>query len=144
MSNYKVLFVDDEPEWCSLLHEALCEGFQVVVKNSADDAIAYVNDHLDIEGIVMDVMMPSPGGADDQTNHGLETGIFLIEQFREYILANKCPVIVVTNRDLDLIEQRLRAIGLPNDLMKFRSKSDFSRKPILLAVLLKQLIDSNR
>lgn len=144
MSSSKILVVDDEPEWYSIFLEPLAEAFQVEFKDSADDAILYMQSHNDIKGFVVDIMMPPPKGTNFGVYESLETGVFLIERFRDYIINNSCPVIVVTNRDSDSIHKRLLDVNLPYNLLMVRSKSDFSKRPILLAILMKQLIDSTQ
>lgn len=141
MSESKILFVDDEPEWCGLYLEALGAGFDVVLKHSAAEAIEHVHNHMDIEGIILDIMMPTPIGiSSSKTNRGLDTGVWLVEQLVDYILVHKCPVIIATNREKSNFEARLSKLALPPELLQVKMKNDL--KPSILAVMMKQLIRS--
>ena len=144
MEDRNVLFVADEPEWCSTYLESLAEAFRtVIVKHDASQCLKYCEDHLDIDALIVDVMMPTPiNVSSTETNSGLETGIYLIEQLRDYIMNYRCPIVVLTNRGRDLFMERFTTISLPKELWEIRQKGGTPSRG--LPVLVKQLIDSNR
>ena len=139
----KILLVDDEPEWCGPYLEILAVGFEVIVKHSAQAALDYVETHLDIEGVILDVMMPTPQGVSTSlTNRSLDTGIWMVGELKEYILGHKCPVIVITNREKRLFQERLDTHKIDLNLMVVKMKSEIN--PNMLAVIMRQMIDSNK
>lgn len=141
MGDPKILFIDDEPEWCGPYLEVLHQGFEVIVKHHAQAALDYVESHQDIEGIIIDVMMPTPiNVSSTKTNNGLDTGVWVIEQLHGYIVAAKCPVVVVTNREKSSFNARLGEVGLSSELLQVKLKSEINAK--LLAVMMRQMINS--
>jgi two-component system response regulator HydG len=59
----RVLLVDDEPSFCDLMASRLTKrGFDVLVRTSADEALAVV-DHAPLDVVVTDLNMPGIDGA---------------------------------------------------------------------------------
>jgi hypothetical protein len=73
----------------------------------------------------MDVMLPTPEGvADSATEDGFTTGIYLVGELMEYILRNRCLVVFLTNRDLDIIEECIEESGLPREVIEIVPKCE--------------------
>jgi CheY-like chemotaxis protein len=137
----KLLFLDDEPEWQGDYLEDLDDLFEVIPFHEAERALKYFDEYADVEAIVLDIMMPTPIGVSSAaTNEGLDTGIWFLEQISDYIRAQRCPVILLTNRDKESYSDRLKQIGLPRELCEVRLKKQTSSEQ--LPILARQMINA--
>ena len=124
-----VVFIDDEIFWARGYVDALSERFRVSAIQDAVNAISFVNEHDDIDAIVVDVMMPTPAGvAPEDVEDGLTTGIWLIKQLGPYIKRNRIPVFVLTNRAGDTVQEAIDALDFPEGLVTVHRKIDTPRK----------------
>ncbi len=93
-----VLLIDDNRLPMDYYVKALRqEGFKVQHCLGTDAALNFVEtEGSEIAVIVLDIMLP-PGKTykDEDTNEGLRTGVFLLEDIRKY--CPKKPVVVLTN-----------------------------------------------
>ena len=95
MSKFKILFIDDEPNYVQEYVEYLQEfGVDVKLETTAEGALAFIESHSDaVDAIVLDMMMP-PGETYSaaSTDDGLITGLRLYQDIRE-----KCgPSLLIT------------------------------------------------
>jgi CheY-like chemotaxis protein len=144
MMALKILFVDDEQfrvgKWKRRLSEG---GFAVIPFDSVVEVLKYCDDNSDIDGMILDVMMPTPEGIPESiTEDGNSTGIYLLQQLREYIEAHRLPVVVVTNRQFDEVSERVNEVGFTDGLVGVCHKPNTT--PDELYILLKQLTEKWR
>ncbi len=99
----KILLIDDDflpmQYYVSKLNK---EGWEVIHLKDADKALEYliqasnVNSN-DIALVLLDVMLPyGKKYTSEETEEGLKTGIFLLEDIRRY-LGDEVPIIILTN-----------------------------------------------
>lgn len=106
-----VLLVDDDNLPMQYYVKALKQkGFKVEHCLEPDSALDFVKKRgEEIVAIILDIMLP-PGKTyqDKDTNQGLKTGVFLLEDLRKY--CPNIPVVVLTN------------VRNPNTLDEFKDK----------------------
>ena len=128
LTNRTILFIDDEKYLLNYYIEAVeGAGYKAVFCSSADEGLAYIRDrHAEIDLIVLDIMMPTPkGAAASETNDGLDTGIWLLQQARELIEEATIPVIVLSNRSKVTLESLVaERILLPDGLVLVATKTE--------------------
>ncbi|HET6323838.1 MAG TPA: hypothetical protein VFG04_03990 [Planctomycetaceae bacterium] len=143
MAREKILFLDDERIWCGPYLERLNDLFEVAVFHEVKLALDYFEHFQDVEGLIVDVMMPTPPGVSlSETNKDLATGIWFAEKMRDYVLAHLCPIIFLTNRGEENFGDRLAQMALPTNLYEVRNKRDTSSTA--LPVIVKQMINAAR
>ena len=77
-------------------------------------------------------MMPTPSSVpEDVTAGGLITGIWLLQEIAVWITENSIPAIIMTNRELDLVQSAVNMIDLPQGLVEVRRKLDTNRNLLL-------------
>lgn len=129
MAMPKVVFVDDDKFYAYTWIEALRERYSVDHFSAADKARNNIPLTPKIQCIVLDVMMPTPMGvAEDETADGLETGLWLLRELRDFLQEGLIPVIVLTNRASEVIRQKIVEMNFPDDLVEVRFKLDVSSK----------------
>jgi len=100
MEKKRILMIDDDKLPMEYYIRSLEKNnFEVKYFVRPDDAFAYLDKekpHIDI--IMLDIMLP-PGEKyrGKQTNQGLRTGIFVLEDLRDYEDYSSTPVILLTN-----------------------------------------------
>ena len=112
MEKYKVLVVDDEEDICEILQYNLTKaGYEVVVSNSAEDALYKLRDEFHI--ILLDIMMEGISG--------LKFAQFLREEYN-----NNIPIIFVS------------ALGKEEDVLQGFNKGgdDYISKPFSIKEVL--------
>lgn len=121
-----VLFVDDEGFWAKPYRERLEDAFgHIHFCDDVDEARDYFAKTLTIDILLLDVMMPTPEGADPQeTNSGLDTGLWLLKQMRDELIRRRVPVIMLTNRRRSIVDDGVRALDFPEGLVEVRLKQD--------------------
>lgn len=83
---HKILLVDDDRELTSLLKELLeMEGFEVIVADDGEKALAVIDNSIDL--LLLDVMMPRKNG---------------IDTLKELRQQHQTPVIMLTARGSEL------------------------------------------
>ncbi len=120
----EVLFIDDEKFYARPYVEALEEnGFIVHSCFRAEDAAKFLQQNPQIGCIVLDIMMPTPPGVPaSETNQGLDTGLYLLSKFADDVTSKRYPVLILTNRNPEAVEQGLGRLGLPEFLVEIRRK----------------------
>lgn len=106
----KVLFIDDERHKLAYYIEAVEEAdYEVEFCETAALGLARLRERCaEFDLVILDVQMPTPGGITPvDTNNGLETGFWLLRQARELIETNTLPVIIFSNRSLDVLDTAL-------------------------------------
>ena len=129
-----ILFIDDEPRFIAPYIDAFkLSQFDVVVKDSVDEALEFIKKNKDdIDVVMLDIMMP-PGrilkGSD--TKEGLRTGLRFIELMKE--IDEQIPIVCLTNAD----SKKFRKIDHSNYLI-------FEKKEIDPWELLDKMYDIKR
>ena len=120
-----VLFVDDEGFFAKPYRMELEKKFTVLYRDSAQDALAALQEHAEIAAVVLDVMMPTPDGvAETATSYGLDTGLWLLRQITPRIAAQPLPVVILTNRSRSLVQDTITEIHLPAGLVEVKTKPE--------------------
>ncbi len=121
----RVLYVDDEPNYAKFYVKKVEELFEVTYVEEADKALAILSEQAgSLAAVVLDVMMPVPPGADDhETDSGFETGLWLLDMFqkrnnRQYPF----PVVILTNRRVDLIRTGMERRSLDSSVISIHRK----------------------
>lgn len=102
--SYKILLVDDEPDFLSVIRMRLSKaGYDVVCAHHGKDALDKIKiRHPDI--IIADVMMPVMDGVD------------LYQELKNNEVTRDIPVIIMTVKDK--LEKSFRAVGIENFVAK--------------------------
>ncbi|MDR9485936.1 MAG: response regulator [Sediminimonas sp.] len=84
---FRILHVDDDVLFCEFVQAIFTEeeGYEVVSRQSADDALASVED-LQPDVIIVDIMMPTTGG------------LVLVQELRQIPATAQTPVILLSAR----------------------------------------------
>jgi len=119
----KLLFVDDEKYFSTRYLEALAENFEVEHRAGAGEALQYLKHEGLPAAMVLDIMMPTPQGVpESETNHGLDTGIWLLKELKSIWNPWRLPVFILTNRRLDSVRERLAGLALPEAYLRLNAK----------------------
>ena len=132
MSKPTVIFVDDDRFYAMHWIERLRDRFEVEHYVDAGDARKAILQSGQIRCLIIDVMMPTPSSVpEDVTAGGLITGIWLLQEIAVWITENSIPAIIMTNRELDLVQSAVNMIDLPQGLVEVRRKLDTNRNLLL-------------
>ena len=132
MSKPTVIFVDDDRFYAMHWIERLRDRFEVEHYVDAGDAKKAILKSRQISCLILDVMMPTPSSVpEDVTMGGLETGIWLLHEIADWITENSIPAIIMTNRELDLVQSAVDMINLPPGLVEVRQKLNTNRSRLL-------------
>jgi len=122
----EILFIDDE-EYKTVRYRQHLErrGSVVHYCERAEDAKQRMDDNPNINAIILDIMMPTPQGVSDAvTNQGQDTGLWLLVKIEEYVLSKPRPVLILTNRNVQAVEEGLKVLKLPPFLVDVRRKCE--------------------
>ena len=103
------VMIDDDRYWTLSYRQALKEhGVKVVYTDNVKDGL-YAASDPEARVLVLDIMMP-PGENYDpaEVEEGLSTGILVLRDLGASVKAGRLFVIVLTNRDLSAIQERIR------------------------------------
>lgn len=121
----RVLYVDDEPNYAKFYVKKVEESYDVTYVEEADKALAILSEQSgSLAAVVLDVMMPVPPGADDhETDSGFETGLWLLDMFqRGNNRTYPFPVVILTNRRVDLIRTGMERRNLESSVITIHRK----------------------
>lgn len=120
----RILFVDDEGFFARPYIEKLEKTFDVHFCDSADEALQRINSDNKLKVVVLDIMMPCPTGiAATVTSDGLSTGLWMLKQIRELMVGRGLPVVILTNRMLNAVQEGVDQLDLPEGLVEILPKS---------------------
>lgn len=123
-----VLFVDDDAFWAQLWIASLEETFDVFHFGAALPALEHLDSTNVISCVVLDVMMPTPTGvADSETANGFETGLWILRRIARRVKTQPLPVVILTNRDTDQIDESLADFRFDQGLVVVRHKTNTNR-----------------
>jgi CheY-like chemotaxis protein len=138
-----IIFVDDEKYWSGPYVRELEKTYEVLYRKTAVAGREAVLAHSGAKLLVLDIMMPPPSEVpESETESGLATGIWLLEEVRKVIIERPLPVIVFTNRNVPAVEQGLADVPLPKGLLVIHSKIDTPK--FYLPHLVGGMIDKHR
>lgn len=120
----EVLFIDDEEFFARRYIENLRDhGFKVHYCERAEDAHGYIDQNPAISAIILDIMMPTPTNVSGSvTNNGLDTGLWLLGQLKDYVVSKPRPVLILTNRDPQAVEEGAKRLEFPDSLVSVTRK----------------------
>lgn len=118
----KILFVDDEGFFAKRYIEALNEQFDVTFIAGAEAALSYLRGNHGDDALVLDIMLPVPQGDPPAAAGGLNTGIWLLQEFKKFHDPWTLPVLILTNRNSVLVKSAVDQLGIPRWLIDIRSK----------------------
>ncbi len=134
-----VLLLDDDKINSARLFDRLGREFDAEWRDTPDDAIIWMKQHPNPKALVLDVMLSPPTTIPiEETNAGLDTGIWLLKQARETVLDRCLAILIITERDHRAVEVGLARIGLPDWTFEIRSKRE--TPPHYAVYVLKRLI----
>lgn len=123
MRKREIVFVDDEGFFTKRYREELEEHFEVSYFSSAMVALEYLREnHAAVDGMVLDIMMPPPEDNPPAAAAGLNMGIWVLEQMQQFLDSWTLPVLVLTNRNLAVVSEAVRNLGIPRQFIEIRSK----------------------
>ncbi len=135
MPPHKILFVDDEQFKVGKWKRRLAKDYEVVPLSFAEEVLQYFEDHLDVMAIVLDFMMPTPPGVPESLTEGsLATGAYILERLRKKIINLPCPVVILTNRELKIVQEIVDGQGFPKGLIVVCSKRDTNDEDLAILV----------
>jgi len=116
---------------------------QIIYRKQAQSGLNAVKETPDAKVLILDIMMPAPNEElDSETDNGLVTGIWFLEQIRPLILERPLPVIVLTNRILDTIAQRIAKVSIPKRLLEIKCKIETPK--FYIPHLVGEMIQNNK
>ena len=108
----KLLVVDDEPDICSLISDALVdEGHEVTCAADGKDALASVLAHVP-DVVILDLAMPEMDGPS------------FLEVIRSYLRLQSLPVVVLTGLEESPMVARAQALKVNSVLVKSKATPD--------------------
>lgn len=124
MNNKKVVFVDDEAFYADKYVRELKQiQLDVSYFDNAEAGLDYLKKLEPFFLLVLDIMMPTPTEVPPiDTNDGLTTGLWVLNEIKEKIAKYSIPVVFLTNRDSELIEEHVQQLELPENLVIVRQK----------------------
>ncbi len=132
MAQPNVIFIDDDRFYAMHWIERLRERFEVGHYTDAAEAHVAILSTEQLRCLVIDVMMPTPSNvSNEETAAGLETGLWLLRQLKPWIVQHSVPAIIITNRELEVIQSAVRELNLPDGLVLVRQKLDTGRSRLL-------------
>jgi CheY-like chemotaxis protein len=140
-----ILFVDDEPEYVADYVEELKKSYHVDFCRTAQESVQKIRENNDYQALVLDVQMPAPEGLSPAaTSNGVDTGLWVLREVQETIVKNSLPVILLTNRNPDIVKSGIQKLGLPDKGIEIRPKvyTSYEKLSKLLDGMLIQLISS--
>jgi len=119
----RVLFVDDEPLQVRYYLDPLrAAGWEVFFYDDVDTALDQLSAGLKVDAIITDVMMPPPQRS---KAIGDDTGLYLLRHLvKTGVLKGQIPVVILTNRSVDLVAQVCNKLRIWEPLFTIRAKSD--------------------
>jgi CheY-like chemotaxis protein len=124
----QIIFVDDEAYWSRHYVAELQKTYEVLYHRKAAGGLQSVHAHPEARLLVLDIMMPAPEDVPaDQTENGLSTGIWFLEEIRKIVKERPLPVIVLTNRRLKEVEGALADASIPKGLLILKAKIEVPR-----------------
>jgi CheY-like chemotaxis protein len=120
-----VLFIDDDGFFARPYREELeSAGYKpVLFCDNAEDGLALIRTNQEVCIIILDIMMPTPQGVSaNETNQSLDTGLWILHQTHDVILKRSLPVLVLTNRAMEIVEEGIRRLEIPAHLINVRQK----------------------
>ena len=126
-----IALIDDDQFWAVGTIRELDKQFDVAYLKDAEEAVLYFEDKYDIDGIILDIMMPAPSDAEGETDEGHLTGIWILERIESFVVSSKIPVIVLTNHyDLPTVIERLKSIATLKSYITTHGKYGISRQEL--------------
>jgi CheY-like chemotaxis protein len=146
MNKKRILFIDDEPFFAEPYIQELEKSFEVILEETAIGAIDSVNSDRKWDTVILDIMMPSPENKNGITADGLDTGLWIVGEILNAILAQNTPLIIFTNRNIPRIQEFVDGLDNENDippgLIAIRSKIETPR--FILPRIVKSAVDRFR
>jgi len=105
--------------------EAFQKAAQVVVRNAAEEAIEEIRGNVEnaqYSCLVLDVMMPPPKDWEARTQDGLFTGVEILKECQDEIIAVELPVLILTNQKLEEVNAKVESLKFPDELVKVHAK----------------------
>ena len=113
----KILFIDDDVYDCIRAKRALEErGFEVTFHSEANVGLEAIKASEDWSALVLDAQMPVPLEWQVEVTNGI-TGLKILQEARDWLMAHRIPVLLYTNRGLDRLKGKLDALNLPPELL---------------------------
>ena len=126
-----VVLVDDDAFWARGTMLALDERFTVTYLRSINEARDFFDDRYDIDGIILDVMMPAPDGVEGETHEGFLTGVWFLGKIQELVIKARIAVLVLSNHhDMPTVEKKVAEIGIPSSLVTIQTKFGTKRRDL--------------
>lgn len=132
MAKQKIAFVDDDNFYAAAWIETLRERFVVDHYDKAEVARRAIPGTPSIKCIILDVMMPTPSEVPaDETSNGNETGLWLLKELRGFVRESNIPVIVLTNRVIEAVREKIDGMRFPEELISVHFKLETPRRRLV-------------
>jgi len=123
MPSAKILIVDDDRYFARHYIQQFKNYFIVTACYDAEHAVQLLSQPNEFIAAIIDVMMPAPKGKEDECHHGNSTGIWIIQECRNAIIAAHLPIIILTYSALSSVQFDVKFLDFPSKLVEVRSKS---------------------
>ena len=135
MKNH-ILFVDDELFYSRRYIEQLQRSaYEVTFCEDAGTALRLIEGDANMSLIILDIMMPTPAEATpEEVDHGYSTGLWLLARARDRLLQRRIPTLILTNRELSQVKERVSTMNFPPHLLQIRQKIDLPAKRLVSQV----------
>lgn len=138
----KVVIIDDDTFWMIPYRTALLRrGLDVLYAATVQDGLHALLDP-NVRVVLLDVMMPAQPPYDiEEVEEGLSTGIRVLQDLRNRVISRELNVVLLTNRGVDIVRDRVAAAGFDEDLVRIYAKNETS--PVLVGDLVSMLLASD-
>lgn len=141
----EIIWVDDERLWVEPYVDVLrTTGFTVHYYDSVDMADRCYDQLIEVNGCVLDVMMPCGDlFSEEATQSGEITGLLLLRKWKDRLIARRQPVGILTNRSVLEVQDFVAGLGFPPGFVKiWHKKADTSKQKF--PEKLRSLLQSNK
>lgn len=126
----RLLFIDDDLYYAKNYEVTLRSRFIVQVYNKAAQALDALEAPKEFCAVVLDVMMPPPRGFASATDEGNLTGIWILKKRKMNIIKWSLPIVLLTHRATDLVQEELNKIAFPEGLVTIIYKTGTTAEKI--------------
>ena len=130
-----ILFIDDDHRFSqNIVVEVELFGIVEYVRTIIAGEAFLLDPDAHIGSVILDMHMPNPDPelyTDDDTNSERSTGLIFLRRNKEFLIKNKIPTLILTNRYLDeSLRKELCDSEMPKNLLRFEHKHDISARDV--------------
>lgn len=118
-----VVFVDDDAFFANIFRVELETDFRVEHYKEPSLGLDRIEADPKWDCLILDVMMPFDFPGEEEVE-GEETGLWMLEKIAGLVKERECPVLILTNRDLDYVRARISEMMFQKGLVTAIAKKE--------------------